>query len=185
MRVSAGNMLCRWPLQAADQPVENNKKWTVCLSQCVRLGKSVLHQVLAASKQDGLLVWAAQWGCWGMTADMVFCGVLASLWLLGVTQAAVSAEAVTVPSSELLCLGGWRHQAHKLSRAKRAWGFSGYLNQFFKAHRQYYDFVFPSLQGHKKVPHCLILQDIHGAWTACLLSRFHSACSPEHWHHVV
>lgn len=49
--------------QVDDQPVETNKKSIVCLSQCVRLGKSVLQQVLTASKQDSSMVWAAQRGC--------------------------------------------------------------------------------------------------------------------------
>lgn len=84
------------------------------------------------------------------------------LWHAGFTLI-LSVTQADVPYSELLCLGARRYQAYKLSRVKRAWGISSYLNHFFWTHRQYYDFEFPSLQVHKKDPHCLILQDIHGA----------------------
>lgn len=95
---------------------------------------------------------------------------------------AMPSETVAIPHSELLCIGEWADQPYQLSRAKKPWGFSDYLNQYFWTHKQYYDFKFSSLQDHKEDTHHLILQDIHGSWAACLLFLFCSACSPEHWH---
>lgn len=97
-----------------------------------------------------------------MMENIIFCGFLASLCLLGVTQADMG----TVMPSEM---------GQAILRAPLPWYMETcvlpaqqkqkaiyYLNHFSFEHTgQYYDFESSSLQGHKKDPQCLILQDAH------------------------
>lgn len=87
-----------------------------------------------------------------------------------------------MPGSVLLCLGAWKYQPCQRSRAKRAWQLSGCL-VFFWTHRQYYDFEFSSLQGHKR---STLLNFTGHSWSPDCLSSPSVLLSlfPEHWHYV-